>query len=86
MEQKERMKEMADFSYEVVEKLGVLSESAKGWTKEVNMISWNGKEPKLDIRDWSPDHEKMGKGVTLTDEEASHLLEILHDREAERLR
>ncbi|WP_163538928.1 YdbC family protein [Gracilibacillus sp. YIM 98692] len=55
--------------YEIVEHVAVLSESPKGWKKEVNLISWNDREPKYDIRDWSPDHEKMGKGVTLTLEE-----------------
>lgn len=68
---------MADFQYDIVEQLGVLSESAKGWTKEFNKISWNGGTPKYDIRDWAPEHEKMGKGVTLTDEEAEKLLELL---------
>lgn len=68
---------MADFKYEIVEEIGVLSESAKGWTKELNIISWNGGEPKYDIRDWAPNHEKMGKGVTLTTDEAIKLLGIL---------
>ena len=53
---------MADFKYEIVEHIGTLSESAKGWTKELNRISWNGGEPKYDIRDWAPEHEKMKKG------------------------
>lgn len=70
---------MADFKYEIVEKLGDLSESSKGWTKELNRISWNGGEPKLDIRDWAPEHEKMGKGVTLTEEEAKNLLNMLQN-------
>ena len=61
---------MSEIKYEIIEKLGILSESTKGWTKELNLISWNGGTPKYDIRDWSPDHEKMGKGITLTDEEA----------------
>ena len=68
---------MADFKYEIVEHLGVLSESNKGWTKELNKVSWNGAEPKYDIRDWAPDHEKMGKGVTLTDDEVKALKELL---------
>ena len=68
---------MADFSYEIVEVIGVLSESPKGWKKEVNRISWNGAAPKIDIRDWAPDHEKMGKGVTLTEEEAQQLKQLL---------
>lgn len=71
---------MADFKYEIVEKLGVLSESPKGWTKELNRISWNGGEPKLDIRDWAPEHEKMGKGVTLTEEEGKVLLGLLQSK------
>lgn len=68
---------MADFKYEIVEHIGVISESAKGWTKELNQISWNGGTPKYDIREWAPEHEKMGKGVTLTEEEASKLKSLL---------
>lgn len=68
---------MADFQYEIVEQLGVLSKTPKGWTKEFNKISWNGGVPKYDIRDWAPEHEMMGKGVTLTDEEAKKLAELL---------
>lgn len=63
--------------YEIIEELGVLSESAKGWTKELNLISWNGGAPKYDVRDWAPEHEKMGKGVTLSEEEAKKLAELL---------
>lgn len=68
---------MADFKYDIVEELGVLSESAKGWTKELNLISWNGGAPKYDIRDWAPEHEKMGKGVVLSEEEVKKLAELL---------
>ena len=68
---------MADFSYEVKQKYGVLSESARGWTREVRLISWNGGKPKIDIRDWAPDDSKMGKGITLTDEEAAVLRDVL---------
>ena len=63
--------------YDIVKELGVLSENAKGWRKEVNLISWNGGAPKYDIRDWAPDHEKMGKGTTLSEEEMKILKEIL---------
>lgn len=59
---------MADFKYEIAEEIGVLSENAKGGRKELNLISWNGAAPKYDIRDWSPEHEKMSKGVTLSEE------------------
>lgn len=69
---------MADFKYEIVEEIGVLSENAKGWRKELNKISWNGAEPKYDIRDWAPEREKMGKGITLTEEEAQALRDLLN--------
>ena len=69
---------MADIQFEITEELGVLSESAKGWTKEVNMVSWNDREPKLDIREWDPDHEKMGKGITISKEEINELKMILN--------
>ena len=68
---------MADFQYQIVEEIGILSENSKGWRKELNKISWNGGVPKYDIRDWAPEHEKMGKGVTLTNEAAKKLKELL---------
>ena len=68
---------MSEIKFEIKEELGTLSESAKGWTKEVNLISWNSAAPKYDIRDWAPNHEKMGKGITLTAEEAQSLYKIL---------
>lgn len=57
----------------------ILSENSRGWKKELNLISWNGGKPKYDIRDWAPDHEKMGKGVTLTEEELDVLKELLQN-------
>ena len=72
---------MAEFKYDIVEKIAVLSESSKGWRKELNLISWNDRDPKYDIREWSPDGDKMGKGVTLTDEEVAILKEALNSRE-----
>ena len=68
---------MSDIKYEIKEELGVLSESAKGWQKELNLVSWNGAEPKNDLRDWSPNHEKMGKGITLNADETQQLYKIL---------
>jgi Uncharacterized protein conserved in bacteria len=68
---------MADIKYEIIKEIGILSENAKGWRKELNLISWNDAAPKYDIRDWAPNHEKMGKGVTLTKEEIDKLKEIL---------
>lgn len=70
---------MADFKYDIVEHLGVLSENTKGWTKELNLISWNGAKPKYDLRDWGPEHEKMGKGITLSNEEFEALKEIINN-------
>lgn len=67
----------ADVKYEIKKELGVVSTSSKGWNKELNLVSWNGATPKLDLRDWGPEHEKMGKGVTLTKEEAEQLYELL---------
>jgi len=72
---------MADITFEIKESLGVLSESARGWTKELNLVSWNGREPKYDIREWDPEHEKMGKGVTLTEEELLVLKALLEELE-----
>ena len=66
-----------DFKYDIVEEIGVLSENAKGWRKELNLISWNGAAPKYDIRDWAPNHEKMGKGVTLTKEDLSVIKKLI---------
>ncbi len=69
---------MPEFKYEVVENYGCLSESSKGWKKEIKLISWNQKEAKYDIREWSPDGEKMGKGVTLSKEEVINLRDLLN--------
>lgn len=69
-----------EFKYEVVERIAVLSESSKGWTKELNLISWNDRDPKYDIREWSPDGTKMGKGITLADEEVVVLKKALNGR------
>lgn len=68
---------MAEFKYEITEELGVLSESNNGWKKEFNKISWNERNPKYDIRDWANEHERMGKGVTLTEEELRELYTLI---------
>ncbi|SCG83169.1 putative protein TP_0352 [Proteiniborus sp. DW1] len=69
---------MADIKYEIIQEIAVISGSAKGWTKELNLISWNDREAKYDIRDWSPNKEKMGKGITLTKEELISLRDALN--------
>ena len=70
---------MPKINYEIKEEVGSLSESPKGWKKELNLISWNNRNPKYDLRDWAPEHEKMGKGVTLTTEELKNLRDILNN-------
>jgi hypothetical protein len=70
---------MPDIKYEITKHIGVLSKSAKGWTKELNLVSWNDREPKYDIREWSPEREKMGKGVTLSVEEVNELKRLLDE-------
>jgi len=70
---------MAEFKYEIINEIGVISEGNGGWKKELNIISWSGKEPKYDLRDWSNNHEKMGKGVTLTEEELRSLYKIIQE-------
>lgn len=68
---------MIEINFEIKSSLGVLSTSNAGWTTELNLISWNGREPKYDIRAWSPDHSKIGKGTTLTAEELANLKNLL---------
>lgn len=68
---------MSEIKFEIVEEIGVLSESAKGWRTELNLVSWNEREPKYDLRNWSENHEKIGKGITLSKGEMLKLKEIL---------
>ena len=74
---------MAELKFEIKETLGILSENAKGWTKELNLISWNDRDPKYDIREWNPDHTRMGKGVTFTNEEFDILKKLINGEEIE---
>ena len=66
-----------ELTFEIIEAFGVLSISPSGWAKELNLVSWNGGEPKFDVRQWSPDHSKMGKGISLSREEAEELKKLL---------
>ncbi|MDE5412086.1 YdbC family protein [Alkalihalobacterium chitinilyticum] len=70
---------MAEIKFEIEKNIGVLSENAKGWKRELNLVSWNGREAKFDLRDWDPNHEKMGKGLTLSKEEVIELKSILNE-------
>lgn len=69
---------MAEFQYDIVERIIILAEGAKGWTKELNKVSWNGRAPKYDLREWNHEQGKMGKGVTLSDDEVKKLKEKLN--------
>ena len=72
---------MSDITYEIVMQLGIISQSGSGWVKELNLISWNNRAPKYDLRDWSADHNQMGRGVTLSREELLALRDLLNSWE-----
>ena len=72
---------MAEFKYEITERIAVLSTNARGWERQLNMISWNDHEPKYDIRDWSPDGSKMSKGISLSHDEMAVMKDILNELE-----
>lgn len=76
---------MADIKFDIIEKLGTIGEGSKGWSKEVNIISWNGRKAKIDIRDWDENNEKMGKGLTLTKEELKTLKGLLNSLDIDEL-
>jgi hypothetical protein len=72
---------MADIKFEIVKKIGILSTSEKGWTKELNLVSWNDRPAKYDIRDWDAEHQTMSKGITLSKEELVALKALLAELE-----
>ena len=78
---------MAEIKYEIVKEICVLSESSRGWTKELNLVSWNDREPKFDIREWAPEHTRMGKGVTLSKDEMQMILDTManYDEDADEM-
>ncbi|MDN5304012.1 MAG: hypothetical protein PWP46_891 [Fusobacteriaceae bacterium] len=76
---------MAGLKFEIIEKLGILSEGSRGWKKEINLVSWNDRKAKADIRDWDENNEKMGKGITLTKEELKKLKKILDEIDIDEL-
>ena len=67
-----------DITYEIIREIGVIATQQSGWTRELNLISWNGGAAKYDLRDWAPDHEKMGKGITLTEDDLRALGELIN--------
>jgi hypothetical protein len=68
-----------EFRFEIAENIGVIGQSSSGWSKEINMVSWNGKQPKLDIRDWAENHERMSRGITLHTNEALEMIKLLNN-------
>jgi hypothetical protein len=76
---------MADFKFDIKKSLGIISESSKGWKREVNVMTWNNKKAKVDIREWDEKHEKMGKGITLNKEELKQLKDILNQIDIDEL-
>ncbi len=76
---------MAEFKFDIKKSLGTISESAKGWKREVNVMTWNNKKAKVDIREWDEKHEKMGKGITLNKEELKQLKDILNQVDIDEL-
>lgn len=70
-----------ELRFEIVEQVAVLAEQPTGWTKELNLVSWNDNPPKYDIREWNPEHDRMSKGVRLSPEEMQRLKEAVMDRE-----
>lgn len=70
-----------EIKYEIVKRGGVLSgPNDQGWSLEVNLVAWNDRAPKIDIRSWDEDHKKMSRGITLTEDEAKNLTAILEGR------
>jgi hypothetical protein len=79
------MAEKKEFKFEIIEHVGVISSSPSGWNREVNIVSWNEGKPKLDIRDWAPDHQKMGKGISMTNEEIALLMSVLEEFDLDKI-
>jgi hypothetical protein len=75
--------DMPEFKFDIVKNFGTISENNSGWVKEVNLVSWNDREPIYDIRAWQEGHEKLGKGITLTTEELKNLKELLNTLDIE---
>ncbi|NLB53013.1 MAG: hypothetical protein GX808_08765 [Syntrophomonadaceae bacterium] len=76
---------MADIKFQIKKELGVLSEGSKGWQKEINLVSWNDRKPKIDIREWDGEHVKMGKGITLNKAELLKMKEYLNSIDLDEL-
>ena len=71
------------YNFEIIKHIGIIDSYPSGWAKEINLVSWNGNDAKYDIREWSPEHDKMSRGLTLTKEEVIKLMDILSNEEVE---
>ena len=69
-----------DVTFEIIEEIGIISTQDTGWTKEINLVRWNGGMAKYDIRDWDPYHQKMSRGITLKEEEMRRILDLMRRR------
>ena len=70
-----------EVTFEIVEEIGVIATHSTGWKKELNLVSWNGGQAKYDIRDWDPDHERMSRGITLSEKEMGRVRQMLDERD-----
>lgn len=73
------MADKSSFSFDIQKSCGTISESSKGWTKELNLVSWNDRKPKYDIREWNPNHERLGKGITMSEDELRKLGKLINE-------
>ena len=80
----ERENNREEITYEIKEHIAVINTSETGWTREVNLVSWNGTNPKIDVREWDPDHQRMSRGITLTEAEAEKFARAIGQRMLEK--
>ncbi len=73
-------RERQSVTFDIMQHIGVLGKSGSGWTKEINIVSWNGGRPKFDIREWDPEHERMSRGITLTENEMRGIIESIREK------
>ena len=80
----ERENNREEITFEIKEHIAVINTSETGWTREVNLVSWNGTKPKVDVREWDPDHKRMSRGITLTETEAEKFARAIGQRMLEK--
>ena len=80
----ERENNREEITFEIKEHIAVINTSETGWTREVNLVSWNGTNPKVDVREWDPDHKRMSRGITLTETEAEKFARAIGQRMLEK--